>query len=196
MKIIIATKNPNKVEEIKEIAKLYACTNVEFLPIDASLDFNPNENGKTFEENSYIKAKEANRLCKEYILADDSGLCVNALGGAPGIHSARYAETPQKRIDKLLSTIKTSKDRTAKFVCALTLLNPEGKTIFTSRGECFGEIATHQSGTNGFGYDPVFIVDSCGKTMAEMTNLEKNKYSHRSLALQALFQHLSNSSDL
>ena len=113
MKIIIATQNPHKVEEIKEIAKLYNISGIEFLPIDKSLNFNPVEDGETFEENSIIKAKEANRLTKEFTLADDSGLCVEALNGAPGIHSARYADTAQKRIDKLLDAIKGQTNRNA-----------------------------------------------------------------------------------
>ena len=192
MEIIIATQNPHKVEEIKEIAKLFNFTGAEFLPIDNSLNFDPVENGATFEENSYIKAKEANRLTGEYTLADDSGLCVNALDGAPGIHSARYAKTPEKRIEKLLEAIKNSQDRSAKFVCSMTLINPDGEIVFISRGECLGKIALTRSGVNGFGYDPVFIVDGTEKTMAEMTEDEKNAISHRSLALQKVFDYLKN----
>ncbi len=192
MEIIIATQNPHKVEEIKEIAKLFNFTGAEFLPIDNSLNFDPVENGATFEENSYIKAKEANRLTGEYTLADDSGLCVNALDGAPGIHSARYAKTPEKRIEKLLEALKNSQDRSAKFVCSMTLINPDGEIVFISRGECLGKIALTRSGVNGFGYDPVFIVDGTEKTMAEMTEDEKNAISHRSLALQKVFDYLKN----
>lgn len=190
MRIIIATQNPHKVEEIKEIAKLFEVRDIEFLPIDKSLNFDPVEDGKTFEENSYIKAKEANRLTGEYTLADDSGLCVEALNGKPGIHSARYADTPQKRIDKLLDAIKNSKNRNAKFVCAMTLINPQGDIEFSSRGECSGSITETQSGKNGFGYDPVFLVKGTDKTMAEMTEEEKNIISHRSLALQKVLSYL------
>lgn len=188
MKIIIATQNPHKVEEIKEIANLYGYNNIEFLPIDKSLNFDPIEDGKTFEENSLIKAREANKLTGEYTLADDSGLCVEALNGEPGIHSARYADTPQARIDKLLDAIKTASKRNAKFVCAMTLINPQGEIECLSKGECHGEISTNQSGINGFGYDPVFIVKGTDKTMAEMSEEEKNKISHRSLALQKILQ--------
>ncbi len=190
MKIIIATQNPHKVEEINEIARLFKIEGVEFLPIEKSLNFNPIENGKTFEENSIIKAKEANKLTKEYTLADDSGLCVEALDGAPGIHSARYADTPQERIDKLLSNLKNNQNRKAKFVCAMTLINPKGEVIFKTQGECKGEIAYTQSGTHGFGYDPVFIVENTNKTMADMTEDEKNKISHRSRALQKVFDYI------
>jgi len=193
MKIIIATQNNHKVEEIKNIAKLYGCNDIEFLPIDKNLNFAPIEDGKTFEENSLIKAKEANRLTGEYTLADDSGLCVEALDGEPGIHSARYADTPQARIDKLLDAIKNSKNRSAKFVCAMTLINPEGEIEFSTRGECFGTISKTQSGKNGFGYDPVFVVKGTGKTMAEMSEDDKNRISHRSLALQEVLNQLKTS---
>ena len=196
MKIIIATQNPHKVEEIKEIARLFNIEGIEFLPIDKGLSFTPIENGKTFEENSIIKALEANKLTKEYTLADDSGLCVDALNGAPGIHSARYAETPQKRIDKLLTNLQNTQNRKAKFVCAMTLVNPNGEIIFKTTGECKGEIAYTQSGTHGFGYDPVFIVDKTSKTMADMTEDEKNKISHRSLALQKVIEYIKEQLDL
>ncbi len=196
MKIIIATQNPHKVEEIKEIAKLYNISGIEFLPIDKSLNFNPVEDGETFEENSIIKAKEANRLTKEFTLADDSGLCVEALNGAPGIHSARYADTAQKRIDKLLDAIKGQTNRNAKFVCAMTLINPKGEIVLKATGECNGNIALSQSGTHGFGYDPVFLVEGTCKTMADMTDNEKNKISHRSNALKQVFEYLKNNSYL
>ena len=192
MKIIIATQNPHKVEEIREIARLYGVSGIDFEAIDSSLEFDPAEDGKTFEENSLIKAKEANHLTHTYTLADDSGLCVEALDGAPGIHSARYAETAQKRIDKLLDALKGEINRKAKFVCAITLINPSGEVEFTARGECKGEIALSQSGTHGFGYDPVFIVDGTSKTMADMSEDEKNKISHRSLAMQKLFEYIKN----
>lgn len=190
MKIIIATQNSHKADEINEIARIFNCTDISFETIDNSLNFDVEEDGLTFEENSLIKAKAANKLTGEYTLADDSGLCVDALGGAPGIYSARYAENPQKRIDKLLNEIKNSDNRKAKFVCAITLINPKGEVIFTTRGECKGEIALTQSGSHGFGYDPVFIVDGTGKTMADISEDEKNRLSHRSLAIQKLLEYL------
>ena len=191
MKIIIATQNPHKVEEIREIAKLFGYTNFDFQPIDKNLNFAPIEDGETFEANSLIKAKEANRLTKSYTLADDSGLCVDFLDGAPGIYSARYAETPQKRIDKLLEALKSAINRKAKFVCALTLINPSGEIEFSTRGECLGEISKTQSGGNGFGYDPIFLVGDSRKTMADLSEAEKNRLSHRSLAIQKLLRYLS-----
>jgi len=197
IKIVFATANPHKIEELRAIAKANGIKNVEFvLPPEG---FNPEETGLTFEENSLIKAKEANRLTGMMALADDSGLCVEALNGEPGIHSARFAETAQARIDKLLKLLENEENRKAKFVCAMTLVNEKGDVIYTTRGECTGEIAYEPSGKNGFGYDPVFIVGSISKqsgdrfssnkvrnkglTMSEMSENEKNKISHRARAL-------------
>lgn len=187
MKIVFATGNAHKLKEIQEIAK---DTGIEFiLPDDG---FNPIENGETFEENSLIKAKEAARVSRKISLADDSGLCVDALNGAPGIHSARYAETPQARIDKLLNAINGKTVRSAKFVCAMTLVDKNGNILFQTRGECFGEIAEKQLGINGFGYDPIFLTkDTDYKlTMAEMSEEEKNQISHRGRALRDVLKFL------
>ena len=186
--IVFATGNSHKLQEINEIAK---GTGIEFvLPPDS---FNPNENGTTFEENSLIKAQEASRLSKMISLADDSGLCVEALNGAPGIYSARYADSPQERIDKLLSVLKDTDNRNAKFVCAMTLVDKNGNILFQTRGECFGQIAYKQSGVNGFGYDPVFLTKDTDykQTMAEMSEEEKNKISHRGKALRKVLEFLN-----
>ncbi len=186
--IVFATGNSHKLQEINEIAK---GTGIEFvLPPDS---FNPNENGTTFEENSLIKAQEASRLSKMISLADDSGLCVEALNGAPGIYSARYADSPQERIDKLLSVLKDTDKRNAKFVCAMTLVDKNGNILFQTRGECFGQIAYKQSGVNGFGYDPVFLTKDTDykQTMAEMSEEEKNKISHRGRALRKVLEFLN-----
>lgn len=178
-KIVFATGNPHKLQELKAIA---GDCGIDFvLPPEG---FDPDETGATFEENSYIKAKEAARLSGIMALADDSGLCVDALNGEPGIHSARYAETPQKRIDKLQNALKDKSDRKAKFVCVMTLVSPEGEILFQTRGECPGEIATFQSGTHGFGYDPIFLPDGVAMTMADMSEDDKNKISHRARALK------------
>ena len=119
MKIVFATSNPNKLKELKEIVSANGIKDIEF--IMPPKDFNPIENGTTFEENSLIKAKEANRLTGEIALADDSGLCVEALGGLPGILSARYADTQQEKIAKLLKEVEPHNNRKAKFVCAISL---------------------------------------------------------------------------
>ncbi|MBO5435514.1 RdgB/HAM1 family non-canonical purine NTP pyrophosphatase, partial [bacterium] len=178
IKIVFATGNPHKLQEINEISR---GSGIEF--ILPPVGFDPDETGSTFEENSFIKAKEAALLSKCIALADDSGLCVEALNGEPGIHSARYADTPQARIDKLLGNLTDVANRKAKFVCAMTLVDEFGNILDKEIGECYGEIATEQSGTNGFGYDPVFLVDGYGVTMAEMSEDLKNTISHRANAL-------------
>lgn len=185
--IVFATGNTHKLQEIQEIAK---DTGIEFILPNES--FNPIENGETFEENSFIKAKEAARVSGKISLADDSGLCVDALNGAPGIHSARYAETPQARIDKLLKAINGETNRNAKFVCAMTLVDENGDILFQTHGECLGKIAEKQSGINGFGYDPIFLTkDTDYKlTMAEMSEEEKNEISHRGRALRKVLEYL------
>lgn len=188
-KIVLATSNPHKVEEINAITKDLG---VEFvLPPDG---FNPEENGTTFEENAFIKAKEANNLTGMPVLADDSGLCVEALNWGPGIYSSRYADTSQKRIEKLLNELKNVpvEKRNAKFVCAMVLLDKTGKILFSERGECFGAIGFEQKGTNGFGYDPIFIVKNTDLTMAELSEDEKNKISHRAVVLNKIINFVQN----
>lgn len=190
MKIVFATSNPHKLKELTEITEAYRINNIEFvLPPKG---FDPIENGKTFEENSLIKAKEANRLTGLPALADDSGLCVECLNGEPGIYSARYADTPQKRIDKLLKNVEPFENRKAKFVCAMTLIGGNGEVLFADKGECPGEISKVQAGTGGFGYDPIFLVDGKkGLTMAELTDSEKNEVSHRGNALRKVLQYIN-----
>lgn len=185
IKIVFATGNLHKLHEINEIAK---GSGIEFiLPPDT---FNPDETGETFEQNSYIKAKEAAILSKTISLADDSGLCVDVLNGAPGIHTARYAPTVQERIDKLLANLTHTSNRKAKFVCAMTLVDESGNILDEEIGECYGEIAKSQSGVNGFGYDPIFIVDGYGVTMADISEDLKNKISHRSRALEKIISYI------
>ena len=190
MKIVFATSNPHKLKEINEITASYGVKDVEFiLPPQG---FDPVEDGKTFEENSLIKAREASKLAGMPALADDSGLCVECLNGAPGIYSARYASTPQARIDKLLGAVAPYENRKAKFVCAMTLTHSDGSVLFADRGECFGEIAHKQAGSGGFGYDPVFLVEGKnGLTMAEISEEEKNEVSHRGRALRKVLDFLA-----
>lgn len=166
MRIVLASSNPHKVKEVNEIV---SNTGLEFvLPPHG---FDPVEDGETFEENSKIKALAAWELTKTWTLADDSGLCIKALGGKPGIYSARYAETPQKRIERVLSEMEGVKDREAEFVCAMTLVNPEGEVEFAYKGVCRGSITQEASGSNGFGYDPIFLVEGRDVTMAVLNLL-------------------------
>mgnify|MGYP002764988075 FL=1 len=185
IKLVFATSNPHKIQEIRDIA---GNSDIEFLLPPETFD--PIEDGTTFEENSYIKAKEAAKLSGIMALADDSGLCVEALDNAPGIYSARYANTPQARIDKLLANMLGKENRNAKFVCAMTLVSPDGEIIFQTRGECHGKIAEKQAGTNGFGYDPIFLIGDGKTTMAELSEEEKNKISHRGKALRNVLEFL------
>lgn len=192
MKIVLASSNKHKVQEINEIV---SGTGIEFiLPPEG---FDPEETGTTFEENSYIKAMEAWKLSKTWTLADDSGLCIDALGGKPGIYSARYAETPALRIERVLKEMEGITDRNAHFTCAMTLINPRGEVEFKCVGICEGTIINEPRGTNGFGYDPIFRVgrvnsiDCSNRTMAELSEEEKNQISHRSVALRKVVEYLT-----
>lgn len=185
IKIILATSNPHKLEEINAINKN---PNIVFDVIKG--DFNPDETGKTFLENATIKAQEAAKITKEYCLADDSGLCVDVLEGLPGIHSARYAPTQEEKINKLLKEMQSVPYdwRQAHFTCAMVLVDKEGNTIHSETGKVFGFIDDAPKGTNGFGYDPIFFIQEKNKTMAELSEEEKNQISHRGNALNPMLK--------
>ena len=187
MKIVLASSNKHKVQEINDIVQSMGL-DVEFILPPSGFD--PEENGATFEENSYIKAYEAWKHTRTWVLADDSGLCIDALGGKPGIYSARYAETPVLRIKKVLKELKGAKNRNAHFTCAMTLINPEGNVEYKYQGICEGSIIEEIRGTNGFGYDPIFLVKGDTRTMAELSEEEKNQVSHRSVALRHILEYL------
>ena len=187
MKFFIATKNPKKLLELERILKPL---NIEFVSEKDLKSSIPEveETGKTFEENAMLKAKSGCINTGLPTIADDSGLCVDALLGAPGIYSARFAGedcNDQKNIDKLLKELKDvpKENRTARFVTAIAVCFPDGKS-FTVRGICEGYIATERHGTNGFGYDPVFMTEK--GCFGEMSREEKDKISHRGKALAAL----------
>lgn len=189
MKIVLATSNPHKVDEINAITKGLG---VEFvMPPDG---FNPIEDADTFEGNALLKSKEANRLTNLPALADDSGLCVEFLDDGPGIYSARYADTPELRIEKLLQELKDVpvEKRGAKFVCAMVFVDKNGEVIFSDRGECFGSIGFEARGQKGFGYDPIFMLKGRDVTLAELPEAEKNKISHRALAIGKFLNYLNN----
>ena len=189
-KIVAATNNKNKLREFKEILSPLGYQIISLK--DLGLDIEVEETGTTFEENSLIKAKAVLKASGMAALADDSGLMVDALGGEPGIYSARYCEgTDADRINFLLEKMKDVPDekRTARFVSAITLMFTDGDVV-TARGTCEGKIAKAPSGKNGFGYDPVFYVESYGKTFAELTAEQKNLISHRGNALSELQKQL------
>ena len=183
-KIVAATTNPGKVREIKEILSDYEIISLK----DAGIDIDVEENGKTFRENAYIKAFEISKVCNLPVLADDSGLEIEALDGRPGVYSARYAgeDAPYSvKIKKLAEELKDvpPTERYAQFACAMCLILPNGKVIEAEGVSCPGIILEESRGENGFGYDPVFYSTDYKKTFSEMTMEEKNKVSHRKAAL-------------
>lgn len=184
-KIVFATGNPHKLEEVNDIAK---DSGIEFiLPAEG---FNPIEDGSTFEENSYKKAIEAYRVSHTISLADDSGLCIDALNGAPGLYSARYAGTQAAKIERVLRELEGKENRNAKFVCCMTLINEKGEQIYQTTGECKGQIIKESKGVNGFGYDPIFQPDGYNCTIAEMSEEKKNTISHRANAMNNVINFL------
>jgi len=189
-KIYVATNNKGKLKEIKAILPDF-----EVLAIrDLGFDFEVEEDGETFAENSYKKAIELHKLTGCRVIADDSGLCVDALGGAPGVYSARYAGehgNDEENILKLLTDLKDvpEEKRTAKFVCDICYIDEKGD-VFHALGKCHGLITYEKKGENGFGYDPIMYIPELKKTMAELTPDEKNKISHRAKALELLKEKL------
>lgn len=191
MKILIATHNNKKKAELQRILLPLGVEVVTDSDIGITLT-DVDETGTTFEENSLLKAKSG---CEESglpCIADDSGLAVDALGGEPGVYSARYAGVhgdDGRNNAKLLDKLKDVPDqkRTARFVCAATCVFPDGRQIAVT-GECEGKIAFSPDGDGGFGYDPLFVVD--GRTFASMTSEQKDKISHRGKALRMLADEL------
>jgi XTP/dITP diphosphohydrolase len=184
--LVIATRNQGKTLEIRELLKAFP---VEIKNLD---DFGPipevEEDGETFDDNAYKKASFAAKVLGFPALADDSGLTVEALSGAPGVHSARYAgdhATDADRNRKLLKEMADQSNRRAAFECVISVAAPTGAAL-TYEGRCEGEIAREPAGDNGFGYDPVFDYPPLGKTFAQMSLAEKNSVSHRGKALSEL----------
>ena len=185
MKVILASKNPHKLTELSVILSQHGFEIA--LESEYGLDIDVDETGTTFEENSLLKAEAVMKASGLPVLADDSGLMVDALDGAPGVYSARYGHKSSdgERTAFLLENMKDVSDekRTAKFVCVITCLWPDGRKI-VARGECPGVITHEVHGENGFGYDPVFYLPELGMTYAELPSEQKNAISHRARALQ------------
>ena len=185
MKVILASQNQHKLVELSAILSQLGFEIA--LESEYGLHVDVDETGTTFEENSLLKAEAVMKTSGMPVLADDSGLMVDALDGAPGVYSARYGHksSDAERIAYLLENLKDvpAERRTAKFVCVITCLWPDGRKI-VARGECPGRILHEVHGSNGFGYDPVFYVPEKGKTFAELLPEEKNAISHRARALQ------------
>ena len=185
MKVILASKNQHKLTELSAILSQLGFEIA--LESEYGLDIDVEETGTTFEENSFLKADAVMKASGLPVLADDSGLMVDALDGAPGVYSARYGHkaSDKERTAYLLENMKDVPEerRGAKFVCVITCLFPDGRKI-VARGECPGVIAREPHGENGFGYDPVFYLPELGMTYAELPSEQKNAISHRARALQ------------
>ncbi len=183
--LLIATSNPGKLREFRALVPV----GVELLSLaDLGLQA-PEETGASFTENADLKALAAARASGLIALADDSGLEVDALDGAPGVFSARYAGEPtsdERNVEKLLADLRSlpAASRTARFRCAISVASTEG-VLANGQGICEGEIAERARGSNGFGYDPVFLL-SDGRTLAEYSSEEKNEISHRSKAIVSI----------
>ena len=195
MKAVLASNNKHKLVEIKTMldGKFEDILTLKDLNIDIEIE----ENGKTFEENAYIKASTIAKMTGMVAIADDSGLCVDALNGEPNIYSARYAGEPcddaknnKKLLDKIHALEKDGQvDRTAYFQSVVVLCYPDGSYVSGS-GRTYGRIIDEYRGSNGFGYDPIFLSDELGKTFGEAVMEEKNTISHRSRALKDLLSKL------
>ena len=185
MKLVLASKNEKKLVEMNDILShlgIEVCSEAE-----AGVDLEVEETGTTFEENSLLKAKAVMEASGLPAIADDSGLCVDCLNGAPGVYSARYGGEgldDAGRYRMLLANMPKGQPRTAKFVSVITCCFPNGN-VLTARGECPGTIAFAPMGEGGFGYDPVFFLPKLKKTFAQLTAEEKNAISHRGRALEA-----------
>ena len=185
--IMIATSNKGKVREYKSLLEplgyiVHDLSELDPIEID--------ENGSTFQENALIKAKSIKDKCNMIVIADDSGLEIDALNKEPGIHSARYLEGHDYSYKNkvLLERMKGKTDRTDRFVCAIALCDETGDHLFT--GVMEGKINDQAAGDNGFGYDPIFLVEQFGKTSAQLTMEQKNSVSHRGIATRELLDYL------
>ena len=194
MKVVLASHNPHKLVEIREILQPLGIDVV--LESELGVAVEVEETGTTFAENAYLKAKAVMEATGLPALADDSGIAVKALGGAPGIYSARYGGDPTLddwgRLQLLLQNTAQVPDgqRQAKFVAAIALVYPNGRQIAV-QGEVHGELLRQPVGEGGFGYDPIFYYPPAGKSFAQLTAEEKNQVSHRARALRSLVEKLS-----
>ncbi len=185
-KLIVATSNPGKLQEMQEY----------LTGLDWELHLKPpeieiEETGKTFLENAILKASQVAKALGEWAIADDSGLVVEALNGSPGLYSARYGDSDQARIERVLKELGNKHNRQAKFVCAIAIAKPDGSISLKTEGICQGEILKQPQGTQGFGYDPIFYIPQYQQTFAQMTPQLKRDISHRGQAFALLLPQLS-----
>lgn len=190
MKVVLASKNPHKLVEISQITKKFGIDLV--MESDMGVDIDVEETGSTFEENSYLKAEAVMKATGLPAMADDSGICVDALGGEPGIYSARYGfDDTLDDCGRLMLLLKNTEhvpdgQRQAQFICVITLVTPQGQVI-QARGEVHGELLRAPMGDGGFGYDPIFYYPPFGKSLSEVSPEMKNSVSHRAKALEAFY---------
>ena len=191
MKVVLASKNPHKLVEIDAITRKLGIELI--LQSELGIDIDVEETGTTFEENSFLKAEAVMKASGLPALADDSGIVVDALNGAPGIYSARYGGDPSMTDhDRKMLLLKNTEhvpdgERQAAFVAVITMVTPDGQVI-QARGEIHGELTREPMGENGIGYDPIFYYPPAGMTTAEMPSEEKNKVSHRANALKVFYE--------
>lgn len=187
MRLVVATGNKDKVREIRELLSGmdFEVVSMKEIGLNPEID----ENADSFEGNALIKAQTVHKLCGDYVIADDSGLCIDALNGAPGIYSARFCgedstyDEKFAKIYELLSDVPEDK-WTAQFVCAIAVVKPDG-SYYTVKGICEGLLLREKRGDNGFGYDPIFFMPEYNMTTAEMDPELKNSISHRGKALRS-----------
>lgn len=183
--VVVATGNPGKLKEMQAYLGDLGWTLV-LKPDEIDVD----ETGSTFIENARLKASEVAQATGQWAIADDSGLAVDGLGGAPGLYSARYGSSDADRIDRVLRELGNSAERGAQFVCAIALARPDGTIALETEGICRGEILTAPQGSGGFGYDPIFYVPEAALTFAQMTPEQKERCSHRGIAFEQLMPQL------
>jgi XTP/dITP diphosphohydrolase len=184
-KLVVATGNPGK---LKEMQAYLVDLNIELSLKPKGLEVD--ETGTTFIENARLKASQVAQALGEWAIADDSGLEIDALNGAPGLYSARYAPSDDACIDRVLRELQTAERRTAQFVCAVAIARPDGAIALEREGICKGEILHERRGTGGFGYDPIFYVPDCQMTFSEMDAATKHDISHRGQAFHQLLPDL------
>jgi XTP/dITP diphosphohydrolase len=183
--VVVATGNPGKLTEMQGYL-----SDLGWQLVLKPDQIDVEETGSTFLENARLKASTVAKAMGKWAIADDSGLAVAALDGAPGLYSARYGRSDQGRIDRLLRELGDTSHREATFSCAIALARPDGTIALDTEGQCPGEITLAPRGSSGFGYDPIFYVPTVSKTFAELSHTEKDRISHRGVAFAQLLPEL------
>jgi XTP/dITP diphosphohydrolase len=183
--LVVGTGNPGKLQEMQEYLT-HSDWQLQLKPPEIDVE----ETGQTFLENAGLKASQTAKATGQWSIADDSGLAIDALDGAPGIFSARYAATDATRIDRVLAELQSKSDRRAQFVCAIAVARPDGTIVIQEEGICRGEILKSLRGDGGFGYDPIFYVPAAAQTYAEMSAETKHRLSHRGCAFALVLPQL------